>query len=76
MDTQQTTGSRADTTTDLPDSPADSRKMQPEKTILDLPDVKDIPGQEFIHPAPLGEMADTTISSDDEEGVGLLDDEE
>ena len=34
-----------------------------------LPDVKDIPGQENIKPAPLGELADTTISSDDEEDV-------
>ncbi len=34
-----------------------------------LPDVKDIPGQEHIHPAPLGELADTTISSADEEDI-------
>ena len=58
----------------------DSRKKQPEKEpgtfTIDLPDVKDIPGQEYIHPLPLGEIADTTISSDDEEGVGILDDDE
>ena len=41
---------------------------------MDLPDTKDIPGQENIIPPPLGELADTTISSDDEEGVGILDD--
>ena len=34
-----------------------------------LPEVKDIPGQENIKPAPLGELADTTISSDDEEDL-------
>lgn len=34
-----------------------------------LPEVNDIPGQERITPAPLGMMADTTISSDDEEGI-------
>ena len=37
-----------------------------------LPDVEDIPGQENFTPAPLGEMADTTISSDDEEGDGIF----
>jgi hypothetical protein len=61
---------------DLPDNPQDKAKLEPETAIIDLPDVKDIPGQEFIHPAPLGEMADTTISSDDEEGVGIFEDEE
>jgi hypothetical protein len=59
--------------TDIQDSPQDEQKMQPEETILDLPDVSDIPGQEHIHVAPLGELADTTISSDDEEGKGVLD---
>lgn len=57
---------------DLPDSPRDNDKMQPELTIMDLPDVKDIPGQENIVPAPLGEMADETIASADEEGDELF----
>lgn len=61
---------------DLPDNPQDKAKLEPETAVIDLPDVKDIPGQEFIHPAPLGEMADTTIASDDEEGVGIFEDEE
>ena len=60
---------------DLPDTPQDKEKMKPEAVIMDLPEVKDIPGQEFIHVPPLGEFADTTISSDDEEGVGILDHE-
>jgi hypothetical protein len=60
---------------DLPDSPQDRERLQPEETIIELPDVKDIPGQEFVHVPPLGELADTTISSDDEEGVGLFDDD-
>jgi hypothetical protein len=60
----------------LPDNPRDRAKLEAETAIIDLPDVKDIPGQEFIHPAPLGEMADSTIASDDEEGVGVFDDEE
>jgi hypothetical protein len=53
---------------DLSDSPHDQERLQPEETTIDLPDVTDIPGQENIKPMPLGELADTTISSDDEEG--------
>ena len=60
---------------DLPDTPKDLEKMQPETVVFDLPDVEDIPGQENVKPMPFGELADTTISSDDEEGVGLFDDE-
>ena len=58
---------------DLPDNRKDEEKLQPEETFIDLPDVKDIPGQEFVHTAPLGELADTTIASDDEEGRGVFD---
>lgn len=61
---------------DLPDSPRDEERLAPDEASIDLPDVKDIPGQEFIHVPRLGEMADTTISSDDEEGVGLFNEEE
>ncbi len=61
---------------DIQDSPQDEKKMQQEETEMLLPDVSDIPGQEHIHVPPLGELADTTISSDDEEGKGILDDEE
>src|SRR5690348_17294662 len=62
--------------TDLPDSPEDAERLKPEETTIDLPDVKDIPGQEFVHVPTLGELADTTISSADEEGEGLFDDED
>jgi len=63
---------------DLPDSPADAEKLKPETVIMDLPDVSDIPGQENITVMPLGEMADTTMSSADEEGESIegFDDEE
>jgi hypothetical protein len=50
--------------------------MQAEEVTLDLPDVSDIPGQENIHVRGLGELADTTISSDDEEGVGIFGDDD
>ena len=62
--------------TDLPDSEKDKAKLEPEETTIDLPDVKDIPGQENIHVPDIREMADTTISSDDEEGVGVFGDDE
>ena len=63
---------------DLPDSDRDRAALESEEVVMDLPDVKDIPGQEFVHAAPLGELADTTIASADEEGaniVGLNDDD-
>lgn len=61
---------------DLPDSPHDRERMQPEETNFDLPEVKDISGQEHIHVPPIREMRDTTISSDDEEGKGLFNEED
>ena len=40
------------------------------ESTMEIPEMKDIPGQEHIHNAGVpAEMADTTISSDDEEGV-------
>jgi hypothetical protein len=60
---------------DLPDSPHDAERLKAEETTIDLPEVKDIPGQEFVHTAPLGMLADTTISSADEEGEGLFNDD-
>ena len=61
---------------DLPDTPHDQEEMKSEPTIIDLPDVKDIPGQENVTPAPLGELADDTASSNDEEGNSIFGDEE
>lgn len=61
---------------DLTDSKRDQERLQGDEATIDLPDVKDIPGQEFITVPPLGMMADTTISSADEEGEGLFNDDE
>jgi hypothetical protein len=61
-------------TQDLPDSKKDRKQLEPEETTIDLPEVKDIPGQEHVQVPPLGELADITVSSADEEGEGLLDD--
>jgi len=63
-------------TSDIHDSEKDKAKLEPEETTIDLPDVKDIPGQENIHAPELRQMADTTISSDDEEGVGIFGEDE
>ena len=57
---------------DLPESKRDKELLKPDKATLDLPEVKDIPGQEHVRPLPPGEMADTTISSSDEEANELL----
>lgn len=61
---------------DLPDTPHDAERMKAEEVIIDMPDVSDIPGQEHILVPAILEMQDVTISSDDEEGVGLFDDDD
>ncbi len=62
-------------TSDLPDSKRDEKELKAETSTFDLPEVKDIPGQENIKPAPMGELADETISSSDEEGNSIFDDD-
>jgi hypothetical protein len=62
--------------TDIKDSQRDEEKLKQDEATLNLPEVKDIPGQENIDVPDLREMADTTISSDDEEGLGILDSED
>ena len=44
-----------------------------EEVTMDMPEVKDIPGQENVRPPRIREMEDTTASSDGEEGIGILD---
>ncbi len=56
------------------DSPHDREELREEAASIGIPDVHDIPGQEDFIPAPLGEVADTTISSADEEGNESFDD--
>ena len=70
---ENVSGNRPDNK-DIHDSPRDTEKLRAEETTIDLPEVSDIPGQEHIHAPALGELADTTISSDDEEGAGIFDD--
>jgi hypothetical protein len=61
---------------DIHDSQHDQERMKEEVFTLDLPDVQDIPGQEHVHVLQLNGLNDVTISSDDEEGVGLFDNED
>ena len=68
--------SRSSTPNDLPDSEQDRKKLEPEETTIDLPDVSDIPGQENVTVPKMGEMADTTISSADEEGDEIFEEED
>lgn len=49
-------------------------KTQQESITIDMPEVKDIPGQEHIKPPRFKEMEDITISSSGEEGEGIVDD--
>lgn len=46
------------------------QKLAQDESYIELPDISDIPGQEKIVNAGVpGAMSDTTISSDDEEGI-------
>ena len=75
LENKDTTRTSPGLRADLPDSPDDEKHLQPEEVIFELPDVADIPGQEHIRVPNFGEMADTTISSDDEEGVSIFEEE-
>ena len=69
----QTNAKRRDQAADLPESDNDKKQLEPDEATLDLPEVRDIPGQEHVRPFLPGEMADTTISAADEEANELLD---
>lgn len=72
----ETEGSASHNVTDLPDSLQDEKAMEEEEIIFDLPEVKDIPGQENIFPPKMGMFTDTTISSDGEEGKEIFDEDD
>jgi len=55
------------------DSQRDKEELREKPASIDIPDAHEIPGQEDFTPAPLGEVADTTISSADEEGDEAFD---
>lgn len=66
--------SKRDQLSDEIDSLHDQKEMEDKIVNIKIPDAHDIPGQKDFTPAPLGEMADTTISSADEEGDEIFDD--
>lgn len=72
----KTTQKKSRAASDLPESKRDKELLKRDEATLNLPEVKDIPGQEHVRPLPPGEMADTTISSADEEANELLDNDE
>jgi hypothetical protein len=57
---------------DISDSPEDQKKLKPDEAILDLPELKDIPGAGRSGKNDSQLPGDTTISSADEEGDELL----
>lgn len=57
------------------DSPEDQEKMEPETTSINIPDAREIEGQEDINPLPQGEQANTTVASADEEGEAVFDED-
>ncbi|MGN7783486.1 hypothetical protein ACTJIJ_03130 [Niabella sp. 22666] len=60
---------------DIHDSEKDREKLKPEEVVIDLPDVEDIPGQANVKPPETNQEEDLTIASDDEEGVGIFEEE-
>lgn len=63
------------------DNKISEEQLKKEGDYIILPDVSDIPGQEHVRDEGIPEeMADTTISSDDEEGIrdglDILDEED
>src|SRR6185312_14987393 len=60
---------KKDELSDEIDSPHDREELEKETVEVTIPNVNEIPGQEDFVPAPLGELADTTISSADEENI-------
>ncbi|ULT45435.1 hypothetical protein KRR40_20485 [Niabella defluvii] len=60
---------------DIHDSEKDREKLKPEETVINLPDVEDIPGQANVKPPETNQEENLTIASDDEEGVGIFGEE-
>jgi hypothetical protein len=61
---------------DITDSAEDEEKLKPDHAVMDLPEIKDIPGASRSGKNALLFQGDITISSADEEGDDLLEDSE
>ena len=63
---------KTNTAADVKDPEKDQQKLKGDQGTMDLPELKDIPGQENEDPSLLVPPGDTTISSADEEGDNVL----
>ena len=61
---------------DIKDSAEDKKQLRGDQGTLDLPDVNDIPGQKNNSQSATTASSDTSISSSDEEGYDVLDENE
>jgi hypothetical protein len=61
---------------DIADSPEDEEKLKSDQALMDLPEIKDIPGASRSGKNASLLPGATTISSADEEGGDLLEDDE
>jgi hypothetical protein len=61
---------------DISDSPEDQEKLKPDQARLDLPELKDIPGATRSGKNIDKLTGDTTVSSADEEGDELLEEDD
>jgi hypothetical protein len=69
-DNTSSTGQEQSTGKNSSDAKSREEKLKQDGSYIVIPDVSDIPGQENIVNAGVpGEMGDTTIASDDEEGI-------
>ena len=59
---------------DIQDSPEDQERLKPDEALMDLPEIKDIPGASRSGKNSSLLPGDTTISSADEEADDLLED--
>src|SRR5690606_32669778 len=60
----------------LPDKKKDADKLKSEESILDLPEIGDIEGQENVKPPEGVGVENLDIASGDEEGEGVLDEKQ
>jgi len=60
---------------DISDSPEDQKKLKPDQANLDLPDIQDIPGASRSGKNEELIPRDSTISSSDEEGEEVFEDD-
>ena len=61
---------------DITDSPEDQAKLKGDQAVLDLPEIKDIPGAARLGKNDIEIPGDSTVSSSDEEADDLLENDD